>query len=112
MYTLNEIKPRILLELEKIDKSIDRDNIIKKLETYDKATRHYFIIDLCSLHKMTDLEKIESFIEIIINENIHFCEKVMPMDETIRRNRIKNLEHIQKVLFDTINLIKKDNDFS
>ena len=108
MYTLNEIKPRILLELEKIDESQDRNNVIENLKAYDQRSNHYLTIDLYSTHKMTDLEKIESFIEKFIDQNIEICEEVMGMDETIRQNRIENLEHIQKVLFHTINLIKKE----
>ena len=108
MYTLNEIKPRILLELEKIDESHDRNSVIENLKGYGQHSRHYFTVDLYSAHKMTDLEKIESFIETIIDEAIRTFQDIIGIDETIRQSRIKNLEYIQKVLFDTIDLIKKE----
>ena len=108
MYTLNEIKPRILLKLEQIDESQDRDSVIENLKGYDQHSRHYWNVDLHTTPKMTDLEKIESFIETIIDGSIDSLEKRIGMGEIIRQKRIENLEHIREVLFDTIDLIKKE----
>ena len=52
MYTLNEIKPRILLELEKIDESPDRNSVIDNLRGYGQHSRHYWSVDLHTIPKM------------------------------------------------------------